>query len=162
MRRFAFRGKIVRHCLYSGNVLIRCTKNRIREIASLLPTSPSQSQSAFFFAASVSETTPAQVLFSRTATVGNSISYSVIPIGFCHNHVINGGVPIPPQHRIRHLTLFFLVMLCFRNGFPTCCKNVFLWEQNSLRQRSASRQTQHTGDCCRHFSQKAHIHPSFQ
>lgn len=103
-------------------MLIRCTRNRIRETASLLPTSPSQSQSAFFFAASVSETTPAQVLFNRTATVGNSISYSVIPIGFCHNHVVNGGVPLPPQHRIRHLTLFFLVMLCFRNGFPACCK----------------------------------------
>ena len=61
---------------------------------------------------------------------------------------VNGGVPLPP-HRIRHLISIFFVMLCFRNGFPACCKNVFLWEQNSLRQRSASRQTQHTSDCCR-------------
>ena len=125
-------------------MLIRCTKNRIREIASLLPTSPSQSQSAFFFAMLSSETAPAQALFSRTATVGNSISYSVIPIGFCHNHVVNGGVPLPPQHRIRHLSLFFLVILCFRNSFPTCCKNVFLRHQNRFWQRAGSRQTNNT------------------
>ena len=52
----------------SGRVLILCTKNRIRETASVALTSVSALQSAFFSCASFSATVPFAALFSKTAS----------------------------------------------------------------------------------------------